>query len=100
MLVDPEDRFSYGLNALRAQIRITIEYAPSAIAIDDILDVLETHSDASQNQLANDPGAQLHRPYSLGFIENFRKLSQSFMRLLTGWNFLIIRLRAPVLIIR
>ncbi len=72
-LLDLTDEFCYGLDALGAQIWITIETSPSGIAFDDILDVLEAHFDSPRNQLADDLRYKLQRLHALGFIEKLRK---------------------------
>jgi len=72
-LVDLDDEFCYGLDALGAQTWITIETSPSGIAFDDILDALETHFDSPRNQLADALRFQLQRLHALGFIEKLRK---------------------------
>lgn len=73
LLLDVEDHFYYSLDRLGAQIWITIETSPSGIVFDDILDVLETHSDAPRNQLAGDLLVRLQRLRALGFIETLHK---------------------------
>jgi hypothetical protein len=72
-LVDLDDKFCYGLDALGAQTWITIETSPSGIAFDDILDALETHFDSPRNQLADALRFQLQRLHALGFIEKLSK---------------------------
>ena len=73
LLLDMEDHFYYSLDRLGSQIWITIETSPSGIAFDDILHALETHFDASRNQLADDLCVRLQRLRALGFIEMLRK---------------------------
>jgi hypothetical protein len=72
-LLDLADEFCYGLDALGAQIWITIETSPSGIAFDDILEVLAVHFDAPRNQLADDLRYKLQRLHALGFIEKLRE---------------------------
>ena len=72
-LLDLADEFCYGLDALGAQIWITIETSPSGIAFDDILDVLEAHFDFPRSRLADDLRYKLQRLHTLGFIEKLRK---------------------------
>jgi len=73
LLVDQADEFCFGLDAVGAQIWITIESSPSGIKFDDILDVLETHFDSPRNQLAEQLRSQLRRLHALGFVEKQRK---------------------------
>jgi len=72
-LLDLADEYCYGLDALGAQIWLTIENSPSGIAFDDILDVLEAHFHSPRNKLAEDLRFQLQRLHALGFIETLRK---------------------------
>ena len=58
-LVDQADEFCYGLDAVGAQVWITIESSPSGIRFDDILDALETHFNSSRDKLSNDLSSQL-----------------------------------------
>jgi hypothetical protein len=72
-LVDLDDEFSYGLDALGAQIWITIETSPSGIAFYDILAALESHFNTPPNELGDALRFQLRRLHALGFIEKLCK---------------------------
>jgi len=72
-LLDLADEYCYGLDAMGAQIWITIESSPSGIEYDDILDALETHFNSPRNELADNLHSHLQRLHALGFIEKVHK---------------------------